>query len=297
MGLFGNNYNRPGPGVPKDAPKKKGFARFFEIVGRDMGDLFKLNVIVAALLVPMIICVIFMGASWPYLGLILVGFVLYMAASVLFGPTIAAAQLVLTHRLRDEPCYMWHTFKHGFKSNFKQALPLGMLFSAIFALEGFAGALFLMGAAGKVNVFVVAMFIFSVFLVLIVSEFSFLQVIYLDLKNFAILKNSLLLTFGMAKRSLPAGIWLLVCTVGMLILAPPFAILLLFAFAVVLILLVADMWLWPCMESTFHISELLAAKRDGTESPIAEPAKQISQAEPEAAVSENSVGEGISDEE
>ena len=35
MGLF-TNYTKEGPGVDKDAPRKTGIGRFFELVGRDM---------------------------------------------------------------------------------------------------------------------------------------------------------------------------------------------------------------------------------------------------------------------
>ncbi len=282
MALFGNSFNRPGPGVPKDAPKKKGIMRFFEIIGRDMGDLFKLNVLVALLLTPMLICVVFASISWPYMGLILIWFALYLVASILFGPTMAAAHLVLTHRLRDEPCYMWHTFKRGFKDNFKQAAPLGVFFSALFALEGFAVVMFISGFSGKLNVFVMAVLLFNLFLVLTISVYAFLQVIYLDLKNFAIVKNSLLLTFDMAKRSLPAGIWLIVCTCAMAILNPFFAVIPLLLFAPVLILLVADMWLWPTMEKMFHTSELIAQRRDGT-APQAGASAALASAEEQAA--------------
>ena len=36
MGLFNFHFDRPGPGVSPDAPRKKGPARFFEILGRDL---------------------------------------------------------------------------------------------------------------------------------------------------------------------------------------------------------------------------------------------------------------------
>ena len=41
MGFFNRNFDRPGPGVAKDAPRKKGAARWFEILGRDLGSFFK----------------------------------------------------------------------------------------------------------------------------------------------------------------------------------------------------------------------------------------------------------------
>ena len=60
MGLFHPNYNNPGPGVRKDEPRKKGAARFFEILGRDMGDLFRANLLCAICFVPAL-ALIFLG--------------------------------------------------------------------------------------------------------------------------------------------------------------------------------------------------------------------------------------------
>ena len=36
MALFNMHYDRPGPGVDPDTPRKKGAARFLEVLGRDM---------------------------------------------------------------------------------------------------------------------------------------------------------------------------------------------------------------------------------------------------------------------
>ncbi len=40
MGLFHSNFDKPGPGVAPDAPRKKGAARFFEILGRDFSTIW-----------------------------------------------------------------------------------------------------------------------------------------------------------------------------------------------------------------------------------------------------------------
>ena len=40
MGLFTRNFDKPGPGVSPDAPRKKGAARFFEILGRDFSTIW-----------------------------------------------------------------------------------------------------------------------------------------------------------------------------------------------------------------------------------------------------------------
>ena len=41
MGLFSFSYNKPGPGVSPDTPRKRGVARLLEVLGRDMGPFFK----------------------------------------------------------------------------------------------------------------------------------------------------------------------------------------------------------------------------------------------------------------
>ena len=40
MGLFMRNFDKPGPGVSPDAPRKKGAARFSEILGRDFSTIW-----------------------------------------------------------------------------------------------------------------------------------------------------------------------------------------------------------------------------------------------------------------
>ena len=42
LGLFGN-YDKPGPGVDKDEPKKAAPVRFFEILWRKLSKLVQLN--------------------------------------------------------------------------------------------------------------------------------------------------------------------------------------------------------------------------------------------------------------
>ena len=55
MGIFNRNFNKPGPGVNKDEPRKKGFARFFELLIRDFGDLVKLNMILFICVLPSVV--------------------------------------------------------------------------------------------------------------------------------------------------------------------------------------------------------------------------------------------------
>ena len=46
MSLFPSaNDFKAGPGVEKDAPRKTGVGRFFELVGRDMSSMFLANLL------------------------------------------------------------------------------------------------------------------------------------------------------------------------------------------------------------------------------------------------------------
>ena len=53
MGFFSNRYTREGPGVPKDAPPKKGLARFWEVLARDWGDLWKAGTLLVVCCIPL----------------------------------------------------------------------------------------------------------------------------------------------------------------------------------------------------------------------------------------------------
>ena len=92
--------------------------------------------------------------------------------------------------------------------------------------------------------------------------FTTLQMLYLDMPLGGMLKNSLLIMFGYAKRTLPAGLITLVIVIGVVLFVPvPIMLLLLFLGMPALVAVIGDMWAWPVMEQAFHISEQQAARR------------------------------------
>lgn len=56
MGLFFRNYNKPGPGIDKDAPQKKALFRFLELLSRKSMRLIGLNILYFIVLLPVIVC-------------------------------------------------------------------------------------------------------------------------------------------------------------------------------------------------------------------------------------------------
>ena len=196
-----------------------------------------------------------------YLGMLLIAAVLYLLCAVLVGPAMTCLHGITVKTVRDEPCYMWHEFKKCWKGNWKQSVPAGVLFCTLLAMECIA-AWYYMFMQSEMNVLLVAFVAFSLLLLTICWLFTTLQMLYLDMPLGGMLKNSLLIMFGYAKRTLPAGLITLVIVIGVVLFVPvPIMLLLLFLGMPALVAVIGDMWAWPVMEQAFHISEQQAARR------------------------------------
>ena len=57
MGLFSRNWDKPGPGVEKDAPQKNAFFKYFELVGRKIWQLVTQNLFFFLVTLPVTITV------------------------------------------------------------------------------------------------------------------------------------------------------------------------------------------------------------------------------------------------
>ncbi len=90
--MFKSNFNQPGKGIPKDAPKKKGFALFNEILIREFWTLMSLNILFIVACIPIVTA----------------------------GAAYSAMYHVIIKMMRDEPVDLFVDFKAGFKKNWKQ---------------------------------------------------------------------------------------------------------------------------------------------------------------------------------
>ncbi len=99
-GLFGLfNYAKEGPGVAKDAPKKRSFIIFFEILGRKIW-----NLTVAGLL-------------WSVCSLPI----------VTGGLADAGLTRITRNYAREKHAFVWADFIESIKKNWKTALPVGII--------------------------------------------------------------------------------------------------------------------------------------------------------------------------
>lgn len=159
---FGSNFNRPGPGIPKDAPKKKGSALFFEILGREFWSLLTLNLIYLLACLPI----------------------------VTIGPATVALSRVTATMVRDKNVYPWRDFWDAFRKNLKQ----GFLFGIPATLFTFAAIwlnINIMLGAG--TLFYTAFIFLWTFLGVALCCYLFPMAAYIDLPTLPLAKNAVFL--------------------------------------------------------------------------------------------------------
>ncbi len=197
MSIFRRNWNKPGPGVEKDEPRKKGLRRFWEVLTRDLADLIKLSGLVFLCCLPAIAAFVLLLLG-P-LG-VLVPLLLMAPAALPVGGALCAMCYCLSQMLQDEPAFLWHDFKRKFKENFASAAIPGIICALLITAHSYSLFLYLLGGLAGSPAWMPAVWLFSVLLFAMVCPYYFLQAVYLDLGPTALLKNSLILAFAHLPR-------------------------------------------------------------------------------------------------
>lgn len=137
MGIFGGYFNSVGPGVPKDGPKKKGVALYFELFLRHFWDFCKENMLYVLTSIPMIALLYFTFSFFDVLSIadadLQTAEIIKVAVITLFvilcgtGPSSASMAYMMRCVTREEHCFLWSDFKDKFKQNFKNSIVLSVL--------------------------------------------------------------------------------------------------------------------------------------------------------------------------
>ena len=188
MGIFGNRINRPGPGIPKDVPAKKGLELFWDILFREFFELVKLNLLFCAFCLPVIT----------------------------IPAACAAMSKITVTMVRDQNHFLWADFWTEFKADFKKSTGAGALvFFGIGA--GVFGAWFY-GKLLATSSFFYLPLALSFLIVLVMTLMGFyvfpmIALVELPLKK--VIQNAFLLTF----LCLHYNLLTLVVTAGLTLLA------------------------------------------------------------------------------
>ncbi len=204
MPLFFNNYDSPGPGVPKGEVQKPGIIRYFIVIGRHFWDLVLLNIIyflcsLPAILIYMLLGILFFGNLSGDLKLIvpaLLGF--FMPAILGSGPVRSGMSYVLRNYSAEKHAFLWSDFLEYTKKYFWKSLII-FIIDIVFVCIMYADILFYInmasggnfGFAGLIAVYV-AIFIFLIYIMM--HPYLYMQLVTFGapLKN--AYKNAFLLT-------------------------------------------------------------------------------------------------------
>ena len=259
MKFITNYYNKPGPGVDPNEPRKKGIKRFFEILGREFGGFIILSLyyfLLFSLSLILFICADF-GILPEY------AFIISLVAAIPMGTACCTLVYCISKMLRDDPEYIWYDIKKKSAEYFKQSIIPGVLYTAFIYGQVFFWRRFAYGG-GELNIGLFVFEALSLVIIGMVAPYIFLQIAYVDLKLPQIAKNSFILAFANLPRSIMGALtgnllWFLFWNMlPASLLAVPLMVL--FAFSISWLLCL--MWVWPPVDKQFNIENTIRERYD-----------------------------------
>ena len=253
MGLFHSNFDKPGPGVAPDAPRKKGAARFFEILGRDFSTIWLAGILALVSSLPFALGLWFAVETHSLIPLLAAG----ILGGMLAAPQIVGLNDTILRALRDEPGYWWETYKRAWKRHAQASLLPGAVCGLLLALEIFT----LFHLDIRENMPLVAASFVAIILLAGLSQYIYAQVALIDIPFGGLLKNSLMLFLGYLPRSALGVLWQLVYW-GVIALFWPLTGFVMILTSLWVPCLLSLMGIYPALEKSFNLEETIKAMRD-----------------------------------
>lgn len=205
MGILGSDYESAGVGIPKNAPKKKGVLRFFELLFRKFWKLIQVNMLYSVFFIPLFLAgYAFLKVSNTTIAAIIIVLCLVVFAAVL-GPATAAMMKILRNYILEKPTFILNDFKETFSKNYKKAFAVGLI-DIIIALS-IASAFIVYPQLSKAynSQLIMIPFIISISVGLVsimMNFYAFLMIIATDISFKNIIKNSFALACVALKKNL-----------------------------------------------------------------------------------------------
>lgn len=238
MGLFSINYNKPGPGVSKDAPVKKPFFRFWEVYFRKFFDLIKLNMLFA---IPTAVTIVLVFAFGFFISGInqSLSFLGYLPF-VLLSPFVAGLTFVCRNYAREEHAFILSDFWDAVKNNWKQFLVNGLICYVFYMLMSVAISFYSTQVQQNSLLYVPLVVCLVLAFLFICAQFYIpVMIITFDLSLSKIYKNALIFAIVGLWRNLMLiaiiGVFILAAVIFFLVL-PPLAIMVLIMVLLVLLI-------------------------------------------------------------
>ena len=222
MSIYNALYGRDGHGINPNEPEKKGFARFCQMFGRDLGQLLGTNLMVCILCLP--------AALGVSLGVTLFSLPVTAVCSIVTGPLTGPAMVLLAdcalRSLQNDPSQWLPRAKQTLAAHWKSAGAVGAVGTLLLGLLCFISA-FVFDAAAQQGYYpglAVPVFLALDFLVLAVGGTLCMAALPLEgsghLSFPALLRRVGKLLLSAPGRCIAAGVVMLAGIGGMILLFP-----------------------------------------------------------------------------
>ncbi len=203
MGLFNPNYDKPGKGVSKNEPQKKGAALYWELFSRKWRSYILLNLLYAITCIPaffyyFLITIGLMpysatGENTVIAGMIAAFMVIFYAGS----PFKSGFTYVLRNFVRQKHAWTVADFFGRTKENLKQSVAAFVIDLALSTCFLFAVRFYFTASnLGVWNNVLLGIVIIAMVMYAIMQSFSWCMMVTFDLNLRAIYKNSYLLSMA-----------------------------------------------------------------------------------------------------
>ena len=219
MSIYNALYGRDGHGVGPNEPEKKGFARFCQMVGRDLGQLLGTNLMVCVLCLP--------AALGVSLGVTLLSLPLTVVCSAVTGLLTGPAMVLLAdcalRSLQNDPSQWLPRAKQTLAAHWKAACGFGCIGTLVLGLLCFVSAFVFEAAAQQGYYPGLAVLIFLALDFLVLAVLATLCAAVLPLQVPApdsLLRRAGRLLAAAPARCVLAGVLMLAGIGGMILLFP-----------------------------------------------------------------------------
>lgn len=228
-GIFGFfDYTKPGKGVDADVLEKRALFRFLDILWLRKGKLIIINMLYFLCTLPILLA-FHLYFFTPFLEQLAAGreeyagsfillffsflfamppwalILLFVAGVFVLGPVTCGFTYILRNFVRREHAWISDIWQRA-KMNFKQGLFLGILDAVMFYIGFFNLLMMFSESDNGVPPFITAAAVAVFFIYLCMRNTMYIMAVTIELSNFNLIRNALLLTFAGFWRHLLSGL-------------------------------------------------------------------------------------------
>ena len=253
--MFEQNFMPEGAEINPDTPRKKGLARLFEILSRDLDGIFLSGALAMLVCVPAAI----LAGIALWLGSLPLCLLSGAVGGLIAAPVFCGMLDTILRALRDEPGYWWHTYRMAWKQNWRESLLPGA--GAGFCLGLWAFLLYALPDLENVPISVWICMVLGIFFLLVFCLYLFAQVVLVSVSQTERLKNAALFMIGFLPRTLAAGAVLCIYW-GVMLAWMPYTIPVVLILGFWLPCTLALQIIYPALDKAFHLEKTITARRE-----------------------------------